>query len=257
MVPARAFAPAPSEGAPCWADAQLPDVEAGKRFYGDLFGWTFDEGAGAERGYYTAAYLGDRAVAALAPLFGSAGPAWTVHFAVRDAYTTAARVTRSGGGVVTGPLSVGTAATMALATDRDGGLFGLWQPGSDLGFEVTGEPGAFCWADVRARDSGRADTFYETVFSYAAVEAGAGLRLWAPAGSLPGPRTAVAGRHATAATPVTRRFLVHFGADGLEATVADAVRLGGETRIAPHTTPHGRVAVLADDQGALFAVREL
>src|SRR5882762_3190233 len=34
------------EGVPCWVDAQLPDVEAGKRFYGELFGWTFEESYG-------------------------------------------------------------------------------------------------------------------------------------------------------------------------------------------------------------------
>ena len=33
-----------AEGVPCWADAMLSDVEAGKRFYGELFGWTFGEG---------------------------------------------------------------------------------------------------------------------------------------------------------------------------------------------------------------------
>jgi len=31
------------EGVPCWVDAQLADVEAGKRFYGELFGWTFQD----------------------------------------------------------------------------------------------------------------------------------------------------------------------------------------------------------------------
>ncbi|MFJ2904119.1 VOC family protein [Streptomyces sp. NPDC087212] len=30
------------EGVPCWVDAQLPDLAAGKRFYGELFGWTFE-----------------------------------------------------------------------------------------------------------------------------------------------------------------------------------------------------------------------
>lgn len=30
------------EGVPCWVDAQLADVAAGKRFYGELFGWTFE-----------------------------------------------------------------------------------------------------------------------------------------------------------------------------------------------------------------------
>ncbi|MFE6888584.1 VOC family protein [Streptomyces sp. NPDC057694] len=261
------------EGSPCWADVQLPDVETGKRFYGDLFGWTFDEGAGAERGYYTAAYSEDRAVAALAPLFGGTGPAWTVHFAVRDAYATAARVTRCGGRVVTGPLSVGTAATMALVTDRDGGLFGLWQAGSDLGFEVTGEPGAFCWTELLARDTARTDVFYETVFAYEAGPDGAdgadgvdvagggaaedGLRLWAPAGAVLSRATAVAGRRSTPDRPLTGRFLAHFGTRELEATTADALRLGGEIRVAAHATGYGRVTVLADDQGALFAVREV
>ncbi|MER5949400.1 VOC family protein [Streptomyces sp. NPDC001904] len=277
MAPVRSAFP---EGAPCWADVQLPDVETGKRFYGDLFGWTFDEGAGAERGYYTAAYSEDRAVAALAPLFGGAGPAWTVHFAVRDAYATAARVTRSGGRVLTGPLSVGTAATMALVTDRDGGIFGLWQAGSDLGFEVAGEPGAYCWAELRVRDTARADAFYETVFSYAAGDAGDagadgaggavgdtalpgdgnprdGLRLWAPAGTVPSPATAVVGRRSSSGTPLTGGFLVHFGTAELEATTADALRLGGEIQVPAHPTGYGRVTVLADDQGALFALREV
>ncbi|WP_420034959.1 VOC family protein [Streptomyces sp. cg28] len=267
MAPVRSAFP---EGAPCWADVQLPDVETGKRFYGDLFGWTFDEGAGAERGYYTAAYSADRAVAALAPLFGGAGPAWTVHFAVRDAYATAARVTRSGGRVITGPLSLGTAATMALVTDRDGGIFGLWQAGSDLGFEVAGEPGAYCWTELVVRDTARADAFYETVFSYAAENAaedaareGAvgdtrdGLRLWAPAGTVPSLTTAVAGRRSSPGTPLTGRFLVHFGTAELEATTADALRLGGEIRVPAHPTGYGRVTVLADDQGALFALREV
>ncbi|GAA3967223.1 hypothetical protein GCM10022384_18310 [Streptomyces marokkonensis] len=34
---------APPEGAPCRVDARLSGVEAGKCFYGELFGWTFRE----------------------------------------------------------------------------------------------------------------------------------------------------------------------------------------------------------------------
>ena len=34
------------EGVPCWVDAQLPDLAAGRRFYGELFGWTFEEAYG-------------------------------------------------------------------------------------------------------------------------------------------------------------------------------------------------------------------
>ena len=33
-----------AEGAPCWADVMVPDLESGKHFYGELFGWTFETG---------------------------------------------------------------------------------------------------------------------------------------------------------------------------------------------------------------------
>lgn len=30
-------------GVPCWVDTRQPDPEAAVAFYGDLFGWTFEE----------------------------------------------------------------------------------------------------------------------------------------------------------------------------------------------------------------------
>ncbi|MCX3059227.1 VOC family protein [Streptomyces beihaiensis] len=246
------------EGAPCWADARLPRVEAAKRFYGDLFGWTFDEGAGAERGYYTGAYSDDRAVAALAPAPAGAVPAWTVHFAVGDAYAAADRVVAAGGRIAAGPVSEGALATVALAAGPDRAAFGLWQPGSHQGFERTGVPGAFCRAELRTPDPALSDSFYESVFGYAAQDPAPGLRTWhlaAPARRAPGgptaPRTA---RRRTTGAPA--RFLAHFGAADPEATCAAAVRLGGRVVAAARATREGAVAVLADDQGAVFAVRE-
>ncbi|MET9496674.1 VOC family protein [Streptomyces sp. NPDC006552] len=241
------------EGAPCWADVRLPDVEAGKRFYGDLFGWTFDEGAGAERGFYTGAYAADLAVAALAP----GGPGWTVYFAVRDAYTAAGRVVAAGGHLVSGPVSDGAVATVALAAGPDSAVFGLWQAGSHQGFERTGAPGALCRAELRTPDPALSDAFYPRVFGYPAPRPGGGTppgpRIWrrgGPAGAGPGApevsRRPLRGGHA--------RFLPHLGSADLAATCAEAVRLGGRVRAAPHPTPYGPVAVLGDDQGAVFAV---
>lgn len=51
-----------AEDVPCWVDARLSDVEAGKRSCGGLFGWTFDEAYG----FATWAYLEGLAVASLA-----------------------------------------------------------------------------------------------------------------------------------------------------------------------------------------------
>lgn len=42
------------DGAPCWADLNTPDLAGAQRFYGDLLGWTFDEGD-PEMGHYSMA----------------------------------------------------------------------------------------------------------------------------------------------------------------------------------------------------------
>ena len=30
-------------GVPCWVDTDQPDVDPARRFYGDLFGWKFED----------------------------------------------------------------------------------------------------------------------------------------------------------------------------------------------------------------------
>ena len=70
------------EGVPCWVDAQLPDVEAGKRFYGELFGWTFEE---QRYGGSVWAHQRGEPVAALArKTDGRLPTVWTVYFCTPD-----------------------------------------------------------------------------------------------------------------------------------------------------------------------------
>ncbi|MFJ9179134.1 VOC family protein [Streptomyces sp. NPDC102360] len=266
------------EGAPCWADARLADVEAGKRFYGDLFGWTFDEGAGAERGYYTAAYSADRSVAALAP--ANRGARWRVHLAVRDAYAAAERVFAAGGHIVAGPLSGGTEATVALARGPEGAEFVLRQAGSHRGFDGVGGVGAFRGAELLTPDAALSDSFYGAVFGEGAFGTasfeGAGSGAASSEGAAPGAASFEEGGPWVASFGGTDpeegpsweavrrrvvpegpgRFLLHFGCADAVATAAAAVRLGGRVRVGPRPMAYGRAAVIEDDQGAVFAVCE-
>lgn len=112
------------EGVPCWVDAQLPDVEAGKRFYGELFGWTFSE-PGEAYGSSVWARLDDEPVAALAQKADGRMPTvWTVYFATPDAAALSRRITASGGQLVTAPVSLGDLGVYALAADPEGAVFG-------------------------------------------------------------------------------------------------------------------------------------
>lgn len=104
-----------AQSAPCWVDVQLPDLEAGKRFYGELFGWTFRAGDGfrtgdgfrAGGGPYADALSGGALVAALAAKQDGRMPtAWGVYFATDDITASVARVREAGGQVITEPVRV-------------------------------------------------------------------------------------------------------------------------------------------------------
>ncbi|WP_030750671.1 VOC family protein [Streptomyces sp. NRRL F-5135] len=271
-----------AEGTPCWVDVSLPDLEAGKRFYGELFGWTFGPPGSAEHGRYTDALSGGLRVAGLiAKRDGRMPTAWGVHFATPDVVRTGRRIREAGGRLITDPVAVGTAGIMALAADPAGAVFGLWQARDFEGFEKKGLPGSFRWTEVYTRDKDRVDPFYESVFGFRATDlpgpsgsagpSGSGVppvppgppgtsvdfRTWSPAGTEPGPDTAIGGRSViTDAFPaeMPAHFLSYFAVADCDGTVAAAVRLGGRVTAPPFGIEHGRTAVLVDNQGASFAV---
>ncbi|MFF2957670.1 VOC family protein [Streptomyces sp. NPDC057963] len=287
-----------AQSAPCWVDVQLPDLEAGKRFYGELFGWTFRAGDGP----YADALSDGKLVAALAAKQDGRMPtAWGVYFATDDIAASVARIREAGGQVITDPVRAGRAGVLAQAADPGGAVFGLWQAGDREGFQKQNEPGSFCWTEVYTREKDRVDAFYEEVFGFqgtdlgtsgtsgvseggaseggaseagaaeagateagaagsgaeCAAESGADFRMWSPAGTEPGPDTAIGGRSViTDAFPaeMPSYFLSYFAVEDCNTTAGHAVRLGGRISAPPFDIPYGRMAVLQDDQGAVFAV---
>lgn len=245
------------DGAPCWADAMLPDLEAGKRFYGEVLGWTFQEGS-ADYGYYTQAFSDDRNVAALAPTMPgmeSVPPAWNIYFASTDADATARRIRDAGGQVNIEPMTVGEFGRMMIAQDPVGTVFGVWQAGSHTGFQKTGEPGSFAWADICVWETEAVDAFYPKVFPLQAkrmdAPAGVDFKIFEANGA------PVAGRYRMTG-PIPREtpphVLVYFAVGNCDESLAKLRSLGGDVRSEPMDTPFGRFAVVSDQQDAVFGV---
>ncbi|MFF7650616.1 VOC family protein [Streptomyces sp. NPDC007983] len=284
------------EGVPCWADAMLPDVAAGRRFYGELFGWTFAEGGAGYRPY-TWARLGGEDVAALVPKSDGRMPTvWNVYLATEDAAAATARIREAGGRVIVAPRWIDDLGVMATAADPGGAVFGLWQTGTHPGFARRGVPGSYGWTEVHTREPRVVDAFYRTVFGYEArpvrgrapapdtgEEAGpagpaesaepgpkrpagpagpgpkrpADVLLWSPRGEPAGPGHAVAGRVVLGEphpAELPAHFLTYFVVADCDHASRTAQRLGGRVLNEPEDTPYGRFAVLADNQGAHFAV---
>jgi uncharacterized protein len=233
-----------AEGVPCWVDAQLPDVEAGKRFYGELFGWTFEERPQAPGGSVWA-YRESEPVAALArKTDGRLPTVWTVYFSTPDAEALADRVWAAGGQVVTAPVPVGDLGTTALVTDFEGAVFGLWEPGGHAGFGRRHEKGTFVWAELYARDVEAANTFYGDLFHDA---------LFGPDARPDFGRAAVSEVFPAEMPP---HFVVHFLVEDCETALGEVNGLGGRVQAPPFETSYGKVAVVTDNQGASFALLE-
>ncbi|MET7765854.1 VOC family protein [Streptomyces sp. NPDC005393] len=260
-----------AEGVPCWADVLLPDLAAGRRFYGELFGWTFQESA-TDYGTYTRALLGGKDVAGLVPKpDGRLPTVWSIYFAAADAAATAARIREAGGRVITPPVWIDDSCVMATAADPGGAVFGLWQAGSHSGFGRRGAPGSYGWTEVHTRQPRPVDAFYRAVFGYGMERApdsgdpgtgdpgtgGVDRVLWSPRGEPTGPRHAIGGRVVIGErypAELPAHFLTYFVVADCDDALRTAHRLGGRVLNDPEDTPYGRFAVLADNQGAVFAV---
>ncbi len=230
------------EGVPCWVDAQLPDVAAGKRFYGELFGWDFEE---AYDSTVWALLDGDRVAALARKPDGRLPTVWTVYFATPDARALGERIRAAGGQVVVPPVRMGDGlGSAALVTDPEGAVFALWEADSHQGFGRRHETGTFAWAQLYARDTEAANAFYGELFADA---------LFGPDAKPDFGRAAVSEVFSAMMPP---HFVVHFRVESCAQTLGAVNRLGGRVQVPPFETSYGTVAVVTDDQGASFAVLE-
>src|SRR3954471_18768609 len=104
-------------GVPCWIDTTQPDPEAAVAFYGELFGWQFEDvmPPGSPGKYFVARLRGgDVAAVSSQPEGGPPAAAWNTYVWVADADETAAKVRAAGGSVLSEPMDVGDAGRMAV-----------------------------------------------------------------------------------------------------------------------------------------------
>lgn len=242
-------------GTPCWVSLMVHDLAATQEFYGALFGWEFRPGP-QQLGPYVRALLDGKEVAGI----GQLPPdrhlpiAWTTYLATDDADATAESIRHCGGTVGVGPLDAGEAGRMAIASDPAGAVFGVWQGGAHLGAVVAGPPGTPAWNELVTRETSAVGKFYQAVFGYA-MEPAAGadpdhVRLCLdghPVASLHGVGSALPrdkGAH----------WMTYFEAADVDAAAARVAGLGGRVLTEPHTTASGRVAMVADPEGAVFTL---
>ncbi len=242
----------------CWIDLGTPDQDAAGEFYGSLFGWEQQEDENAEQtGGYRVATLRDQAIGGVMKLMEEGQPpSWSSYVRVEDLDATVGRAREAGGSVMFEPMDVLDYGRMAFITDPTGAALGLWQPGRNQGAGLVNETGAMNWNELNTRDVPAAREFYADVFGWSYEDSefeGAGTYTSIRVGE-----QRVGGiLDVTDRVPaeVPSHWLVYFAVEDADATVEQAKEGGGEALVEPFDIPEvGRIAVLKDPWGAVFAV---
>ncbi|WP_437679156.1 VOC family protein [Sorangium sp. So ce131] len=242
-------------GTPSWVDLMTPDLDGALKFYGGLFGWTFEVGP-PELHHYTTCRAGGRRAAGIGkqPEGDTFPSVWTVYFDAEDAEQSAELIRARGGQVMMGPMDVMDFGRMLVASDPTGAVFGVWQPKNHTGAEVVEEPGAMLWHEVNTRDHKKAADFYAGVFGLEARKLQAPgidyMTLHKGSKTLGG----VLQMNAQWPADVPPHWMVYFAVADVEASNARLAELGGKVQVPPFDTPYGRQSVVTDPWGAVFTL---
>lgn len=242
-------------GTPCWVDLGVGDIARASAFYAGVFGWRIEQGP-PEVGGYSMCLLGGRAVAGIGPIQGPPGTpsAWTVYIASDDADKTALTISAAGGQLQMEPMDVMDAGRMTVASDPGGAVFGVWQARAHTGVGLANEPGALCWNENLSRAYDRNRAFYQAVFGYDYGDITDTDFRYATL-KLDGKEVGGIGEmNDSFPADLSPHWSTYFAVTDADAVVAAVTGNGGGVRRAPWDTPYGRMAVVNDDQGAVFSL---
>jgi predicted enzyme related to lactoylglutathione lyase len=239
----------------CWAELSTSDQEAAKSFYAGLFGWQSDDRPVGEGSVYSMQVLAGKMVAAIAgqpqqQREGGVPPMWNNYVWVDDADAVAARAKELGANVHAGPFDVMTAGRMAVIQDPQGAFFMLWQPGDHKGAQLVNAPGALVWNELQSPDPDASASFYSQLFGWK-VEQFAGMEerylgIQNDGAGNGGIRDLV--------PPSPPSWLTYFGIPDIDEGLAKVGELGGVVLAGPIDIQMAKIAVVADPQGAVFAL---
>jgi len=158
-----------------WYDLATSDMDAARKFYCDVVGWSYQD-ASQGNTTYGLFQVGGAGVAGLMPYpdgMKPPFPVWTGYIAVADVDATAARIKEAGGVVHRGPIEVAGVIRFAVVADPQGAVFiiakGLEaQPMPKL---AVGTPGTMGWRELFATDWEKDFAFYEKLFGWTKAEA--------------------------------------------------------------------------------------
>jgi predicted enzyme related to lactoylglutathione lyase len=239
-----------------WTDLTTTDQDAAKDFYGALFGWEAVDFPVSDGVVYSMMRIDGKDVAAISPQpqqqrDAGVPPTWNSYITVESADDALERAKQLGATVHAPAFDVMEAGRMGVVQDPQGAFVLVWEPRGNIGASIVNAPGALSWNELASPDLDGSAGFYRDLFGWSVEpldgtetpylviqngdQANGGMRPAMPPGTPP-------------------HWLVYFGTDDIDAALAKAGELGGTTLVPAMDIGMGKIGVVQDPQGAVFAL---
>jgi predicted enzyme related to lactoylglutathione lyase len=238
-----------------WSDLVTADASKASEFYAALFGWEIQSAAGStERSGYLTISANGRAIGGIVQSSAASGARW-IGLVSGDPKVLAERAVQHGGKVVVAPQTLAGRGQFDVLADPAGAHFGVVMTDRGDPADHLGGRNEWLWTELWTPDPAAAVSFYRNVFGYSVATAPpSAARGDAYVLSAGGRARAGIMRSPDSALPAV--WIPYVRVEDVDATVERAQRLGARVLVAAHPHHRSKLAVLADPQGAPFAVAD-
>lgn len=250
-------------GTSAWIDFSAHNFAAVKEFYTELLGWKFEQ-LGDEFNSYNLIRNGDALVGGAMDVSGMTCPmgqevpaTWSVYLTVDDVDARLAKATAHGATVAMPAEDIGDSGRMAMIFDPTGAPISMWEPRDLDGYDFTGQPGSPVWFELMTHKFDDAVAFYKAVFDANLVPMTEQMDCDSFRYVTNGPEDKASWGlgDATGVMPEgAGGWRVYLGVEACDAAVEKVAKLGGKLLDGPVDSPFGRIATIADPDGATFQI---
>ena len=178
-------------------------------------------------------------------------PTWNSYITVESADDALEKAKELGAQVHADAFDVMDVGRMGVIQDPQGAFFLVWEPKAHIGAPLVNAPGALAWNELATPDLEASTKFYSELFGWELEDIEGSDTPYKVIKRQDGGAN---GGMRPAQENEPPYWLVYFGTDDIDAKVKQASEHGASTIMDTTDIGMGKIAILQDPQGAVFAL---